>query len=190
MKTRRRLLIGAGVTLIAVSLAWCGQARDGVRITGGYETDPQDRGRPVVLIAAGLGVPTEVFREAFTHVSPEPGGGPPDPERVHRNKQALLNALGRYGVTNDQLDRVSDYYRYNARRGEMWRNSPARLQATVTLGKVTGFKVLNGGSGYSSPPRIEIPGRPDLIGLGQLSFSRDLSRNGAIKSVKIEKVVR
>ena len=51
-----------------------GQVPDSKRIelnfTGGYDTDPRDHGRPVVLVAAGLGVAPEVFREAFSHVHP------------------------------------------------------------------------------------------------------------------------
>jgi hypothetical protein len=180
--------MGGIVAIVAMPLAWCGQARGSVAITGGHDTDPRDMGRPVVLIAAGLGVPTEVFREAFTHVSPEPGGGPPDPERVHRNKETLLTALGPYGVTNDQLDRVSDYYRYNARRGEVWRQTPARVAPIQnSKGVVTGFKILNGGSGYSSAPFIAVPGRNDVHANVKLSFSQNLSRNGSIASITIVK---
>ena len=35
--------------------------------------------RPVVLIAAALGVSSDVFREAFSHVRPAPAGTRPDP---------------------------------------------------------------------------------------------------------------
>ena len=45
-----------------------------VTIASGLETDPVDNGRPVVLIAAALGVPTEVFREAFSGVTPSTDG--------------------------------------------------------------------------------------------------------------------
>ena len=53
-----------------------------VVFSGGRETEGVDHGRPVVLIAAALGVKPEVFREAFTHVHPAgPGsGGPTDAE--------------------------------------------------------------------------------------------------------------
>src|SRR5436190_11471312 len=56
-------------------------------ITAGHETDPEDKGRPVALIAAGLGVPPQVFRKAFTHVTPAPAGQEPDPAQVRRNKE-------------------------------------------------------------------------------------------------------
>jgi hypothetical protein len=44
-----------------------------VVFSGGHDTVVVDRGRPVVLIAAALGVPDEVFREAFSHVRPASG---------------------------------------------------------------------------------------------------------------------
>jgi hypothetical protein len=53
-----------------------------VTITGGYATDPRDNGRPVRLVAGALGVPPDVFREAFSHVTPAPGGEEPDPDQV------------------------------------------------------------------------------------------------------------
>ncbi len=94
--------------------------------SGGYETDPG--GRPVVLIAGALGVSPEVFREAFSGVRPARGGETPKPEQVRKNKAALLRVLAKYGVTNERLDEVSDYYRYNPRRGE--RGPPRRRKAT------------------------------------------------------------
>jgi hypothetical protein len=89
-----------------------------VTISGGYDTDPRDKGRPVILIASALGVPEDVFREAFSHVSPAGAGQEPDPAQVNLNKKALLDALGPYGITNDFLDKVSNYYRYNGSAGE------------------------------------------------------------------------
>ncbi|MBW7459054.1 hypothetical protein K0U00_33890, partial [Paenibacillus sepulcri] len=84
-----------------------------VVISGGFDTDPVDHGRPVVLIAAALGVPTEVFREAFSGVTPAgAGSGGPTAEEAQQNKAALLKVLGSYGITNERLDEVSNYYRY------------------------------------------------------------------------------
>ena len=34
-----------------------------ITITGGYDTDPKDHGRPVILIAAALNVPAETFAD-------------------------------------------------------------------------------------------------------------------------------
>src|SRR5688500_17958881 len=45
-----------------------------VTISGGHQTDARDNGRPVVLIAAALGVPTEVFRTALSGVTPAENG--------------------------------------------------------------------------------------------------------------------
>src|SRR5947209_5523361 len=59
-----------------------GETRIPVTFAGGHETDPRDRGRPVVLIAAALGVPADVFRAAFRNVTPAPAGREPDPEQV------------------------------------------------------------------------------------------------------------
>ena len=161
------------------------ESRVPVVFTGGYETDPQDHGRPVVLIAAALGVPTEAFREAFRHVKPAPAGTEPQPDQVRQNKAALLQALGRYGVTNDRLDEVSNYYRYNRSRGEMWRNTPAAAFATVRNGVVTGFTITNPGSGYSSVPQVSVPGVSGLRATVTLSFSKEFRRNGAIGAVAL-----
>jgi len=88
-----------------------------VEFSGGHDTDPKDRGRPVVLVAGGLGVKPEVFREAFSHVKPAPAGTEPDPEQVRKNKAALMDALGKYGVTNEKLDTVSKLLPLRAQQG-------------------------------------------------------------------------
>ena len=161
--------------------------RVAVTFTGGYETDPRDGGRPVVLIAAALNVPSEVFRKAFTGVIPARGGQAPEPEQVRRNKRALMSSLGPYGVTNELLDRVTTYYRYNRSQGEMWRNTPAAAYATVRDGVVT-FTITNPGCGYSSPPKVSVAGMgdlkvTDLKVTATLSFGADLARNGSIKEI-------
>lgn len=157
-----------------------------VTFSGGHATDPRDKGRPVVLIAAALGVPTEVFREAFTHVHPaDPGRGPTGDE-ARANKRALLDALAPYGVTNDRLDEVSNYYRYDRSRGEMWPTQDAVAYALVKNGKVTGFEVVSSGSGYSSPPQITIPNR-DLSVTTELSWSKTFEKNGALSKITLPK---
>jgi hypothetical protein len=159
--------------------------RVAVTFTGGYKTDPRDGGRPVVLIAAALGVPSEVFRKAFRNVTPAAGGREPEPGQVRRNKEALLRALGPYGITNERLDTVSDYYRYNGRRGEMWRHTPATAYATVHKGAVTGFTITNPGSGYSSPPEVSLPGMARLKITAAISFNTDFNKNGSIKAITV-----
>ena len=73
-----------------------GRAVHSVVISGGFNTDPQDHGRPVVLIAAALGVPTEVFREAFRGVTPAGLDSGPTSEKAQQNKAALLKVLAPY----------------------------------------------------------------------------------------------
>jgi hypothetical protein len=170
-----------GLMLLSASVAFA-QEKTPVTFTGGYDTDPRDRGRPVVLIAAALNVPSEVFRKAFSAVRPARPGEEPDPDQVRRNKQALMTSLGPYGVTNDWLDTVSNYYRYNRSSGQMWRNSPAAAYATVRDGVVT-FTITNPGSGYSSPPKVSVAGMADLKATATLWFGADFSKNGSIKEI-------
>lgn len=155
-----------------------------VIITGGHDTDPRDGGRPVVLIASALGVPPEVFREAFSHVHPAAAGWEPNPVQVKLNKSALLGALGSYGITNDFLDTVSNYYRFNGSAGETWPQTPATAMAIVTDGVVTGFVITNPGSGYTSPPNITLLDS-DVSAKATLSFGKDFKTNGSLKEIII-----
>jgi len=156
-----------------------------VTFTGGYETDPQDRGRPVILIAAALNVPSEVFRKAFSNVKPAGPGEQPQPDQVRKNKQALMASLGPLGVTDERLNEVSNYYRYSRSRGEMWRHTEATGYATVRNGVVTGVTITNPGAGYSSPPQITIVGMPALQVTATLSFGTDFEKNGSIKEIAV-----
>jgi hypothetical protein len=154
-----------------------------VIFTGGYETDSRDHGRPVVLIAAALGVPGDVFREAFTHVTPAGPGEQPQDAQVRRNKAALMKALGPYGITDERLNSVSNYYRYSGSRGQMWRNHPATATAHVVNGIVKEFTITDAGAGYSSPPEISIPGMDNVKAEATLSFGTDFKTNGSIKAI-------
>lgn len=165
------------------------QAVNTVVISGGLETDSQDHGRPVVLIAAALGVPTEVFREAFSGVTPAGTDGGPSSELAQRNKEALMKVLAPLGITNDRLDEVSNYYRYNGSKGEMWKHIPATATVTVTNGVVTGVKITNAGAGYSSAPTISIKG-PDgkiVTATATVSYTEDFKTNGSITAITIKK---
>jgi hypothetical protein len=155
-------------------------------LTAGHDTDPQDKGRPVVLVAAGLGVPPEVFRKAFTHVTPASAGKEPDPAQVRRNKEALLQSLSPYGVTNDLLDKVSNRYRYNRAKDQLWRHTPAAAYAILRNGAVTEIVITTPGAGYTTPPQVSIPDMPKLKLKAILSFSRDLDKNGSVKEIKID----
>ena len=162
-----------------------GEQRLAVTFAGGHDTDPRDRGRPVALVAAGLGVPADVFRETFTHVRPAGAGQEPEAGQVRQNKAALMKGLSPYGVTNDRLDEVSNYYRYVGSRGELWRNRPAVAYATVRDGKLTGFTVTDAGAGYTTPPTVAVEGRPDLAATVALGFGKDLATNGSVKAITL-----
>ncbi len=153
--------------------------------SGGYETEGKDRGRPVILIAAALNVSPEVFRKAFSNVKPAPAGQQPDPAQVVLNKQTLMQSLGPYGVTDDRLNTVSNFYRYSRSRGEMWRHTPAEAYATVENGAVTGITITNAGAGYSSPPKVSVPGLSNVVLTATLSFGTDLDTNGSIKKIEV-----
>ena len=170
--------------IAALATAQTGPSERRVAVTfeGGHDTDPRDRGRPVVLVAGALGVKPETFREAFSRVHPAQGGGP-TPEEARANKDALLGALAKYGVTNERLDEVSNHYRYRRERGETWPTRPAKAVAVVRDGRVVRFEVLDGGEGYSSPPLVTIPGIPRLFATGKLSFDRRFARNGTVASI-------
>ncbi|BCM89485.1 hypothetical protein IAD21_01331 [Abditibacteriota bacterium] len=155
-----------------------------VTFSGGHDTDNRDGGRPVVLIAAALGVPEEVFREAFSHVHPaDPGRGPTGDE-ARANKRALMQALAPYGVTNERLDEVSNYYRYNRSRGEMWPTTDAVAYALVKNGKITGFDITTPGSGYSSLPLVSIPGFQTVPSV-TLAGSKDFEANGSVARITL-----
>jgi hypothetical protein len=160
-----------------------GVTRVPVEFSGGHETDGRDKGRPVVLIAAALGVPPAVFREAFSHVKPAPAGTQPDPEQVRKNKGALMDALGKHGVTNERLDEVSNYYRYVRSKGELWPTKPAVADVLVKDNKILGFEVKDSGAGYSSPPTVSIPNMKIAAPIVTMSYGKDLQHNGAVKAI-------
>lgn len=152
--------------------------------SGGHETDPRDHGRPVVLVAAGLGVTPEVFREAFSGVTPARGRGPTG-EEARKNKEALMRVLKPHGITNDRLDEVSNFYRYRREKGEMWPTSEAKGYALVENGKVTKVVVTEAGAGYSSAPDVTLQGQKGLRLKATLQFGKDLKKNGGIAAVEL-----
>src|SRR5689334_2006192 len=60
-----------------------------VTFSGGHDIGKNDYGRPVVLMAAALGVKPDEFRQAFSGVRPAHGRGPTGAE-ARRNKEALM----------------------------------------------------------------------------------------------------
>lgn len=155
-----------------------------VSIDGGLDTDPADGGRPVVLVAAALGVPTEVFREAFSGVTPAGAGEEPDSTQVDLNKRALLDVLGPYGVTNEELDAASNFYRFNGSAGETWSHRDATAVAVVENGVVTSVTVTEPGFGYSSPPTITLSNGQHAT--ATLVFGTDTAANGSIGTISLD----
>jgi len=158
-----------------------------VIFSNGHDTIPEDRGRPVILVANALGVKPEVFREVFKGVHPAgPGSGGPTPDEARANKRVLLDGLSKYGVTNERLDEVSNYYRYppgGNRNGRIWKHRDAAAVAMVKDGKITGFKITDAGAGYSSPPDITVEGIPDVHVMAEVTYGKDLATNGQIASL-------
>lgn len=189
MKSQLLLSALAGFLAFALPLQadnTAGVTRVPVEFSGGHETDGVDHGRPVFLVAGALGVPTEVFREAFTHVHPAgPDSGGPTREEAQKNKAALMNALGKYGVTNDRLDTVSNYYRYVRSRGEMWPTKAATAVALVKNGEVIGYEVTDGGNGYTTPPTVTVPGVKSAPAKVELATNKDFSKNGSISAITV-----
>jgi hypothetical protein len=182
----RRLSYGLLLSILGLACSEAQKRSDITRVpvvfSGGHETDLRDHGRPVVLIAGALGVPPEVFRDAFSRVHPANPEKGPAPAEAQANKAALLATLAKYGVTNERLDQVSDYYRYDARRHEIWPTQPAVAYAMVQNGKIVGYEIVNGGAGYSSNPNITVPGFPDHA-LAELAYGKSVEKNGSIRSI-------
>ena len=122
----------------------------------------------------------EIFREAFSLVNPARIGAP-EPGRVHDNKRALLDALGKYGITNDRLDSVSDFYRYRPGADELWRNVNAEAYAIVANGKVTKLVITNPGYGYTTKPTATVDGKRLET---EIAFDKDVKKNGRVVRVK------
>ncbi len=164
-----------------------GETRVAVTFLGGYDTNPVDRGRPVILVASALGVPEETFREAFKGVHPAPPGRGPTGDEARANKAALMKVLEPLGVTNDRLDEVSNYYRYNRGAGDLWKHVPAEAYARVKDGKVIGFVVMNAGAGYSSVPEVHVAGFPELKATAVILYGKDLATNGAVVEIALRR---
>ena len=179
----RLLLVLSALAWLAVEPPVPNSASAPLVFSGGHDTDPRDRGRPVVLVAAALKVSPEVFREAFLRVHPAPAGRQPQPEQLRANKAALMAALGPYGVTNDRLDEVSNYYRYRRSASELWRHRDASGYATLFGGKITGFVLADGGAGYSSVPSVSVGGVPAAVVRVEMYWGPDLARNGSSTAI-------
>jgi hypothetical protein len=157
-----------------------------VVFSGGHDTDPRDHGRPVMLVAGALGVAPEVFRDAFSRVHPAgPDSGGPTRDEAQANKAALMSVLGKYGITNDRLDTVSNRYRYVRSHGEMWPTKQAVANAIVANGVVTGYEIVSGGYGYSSAPTITVPNVKATPAKVELAFDKDFESNGSVSKITV-----
>jgi hypothetical protein len=159
-----------------------------VSITGGHETNPVDNGRPVVLVASLLGVEPQVFRTAFSGVTPAAAGTEPEGDQVQLNKQTLLSVLSPYGVTNELLDAASNDYRYAASAGETWAQRDAVATAAVVDGAVTGITITDPGRGYTSAPTIAVvlPDGTTVSGTATVTYTTDFETNGSITAVALD----
>jgi hypothetical protein len=154
-----------------------------LKITGGDATEPRDHGRPVALVAGALKVAPDVFRSAFRQVKPAPAGTEPDPAQVRRNKSVLMAALSRYGVTNDELDRVSNFYRYIPGNGRKWPTKAAAGYAVIKDGTVASVVITDPGYGYNSLPNVAVPGHANVNLEVRLAFDNDLKKNGSVAAI-------
>lgn len=174
---------------IVATISEAAEMKVPVKFSDGHEYGKGDFGRPVVLIAAALGVKPEVFREAFSGVTPA-RGGPPSPADARKNKTSLLKVLSPHGITNERLDEVSDYYRFRPESGKIWPTTPATAHAIVEDGKITKIVVTEPGSGYSSQPTMSIEGFPDVMLTATLHLDKNLKKNGGIESIEVVVKVR
>src|SRR5205085_4660079 len=135
--------------------------------------------------AAALGVKPDVFRDAFSRVKPAKDGKPTK-EEAERNKEMLMKVLKPYGVSNERLDQVSDYYRYKPGKGNVWKTAPAKAYAVLENGKVKRIVVTDPGSGYSTAPRAMVQGMERHKLKVTIHFSTDLKKNGSISAIDVE----
>jgi hypothetical protein len=157
-----------------------------VTFSGGHELAKNDHGRPINLMAAGLGVKPDEFRKAFSGVTPARGRGPTGAE-ARRNKEALMKVLGPLKVTNERMDEVANYYRFRPQNGELWPTKPAEAYAIVDDGTVKKIVVTNPGMGYNTPPKAVVKGYEKIRLEAKIKFNKDLKKNGGVEAVEISR---
>lgn len=177
------ILGGIALVLMATGTVFAEETQVPVMFAGGHEIGRGDFGRPVTLIAAALGVKSDVFREAFSGVTPAKGRGPSGDE-ARRNKDALMKVLRPHGITNDRLDEVSNYYRFRPQNGGLWPTSAAKAYAVVEDGKIKKIVVTEPGSGYCSTPAATVQGT-DMTLKVTLKYSTELKKNGGVDAIEI-----
>ncbi len=161
-----------------------GTATVAATVNGGFDLESADLGRPTYLYDAMLGVPKGTYREAFAGVTPAKDHAPTEAEE-QANKRVLLGVLGRYGITDAQLNPVANYYRFDGQQGRTWPQRAAVVTATIVDGVVTGFTILDPGVGYAHEPTIAVPGHPETRAVVTLDYTRDYATNGGVASVAL-----
>ena len=96
-----------------------------------------------------------------------------------------MKVLEPHGVTNERLDEVSDYYRYQPQRKKLWKTTPAKGNAIIEDGKVKEIVVTEPGSGYSSVPTVSVEGMDKVTLKVTLKFGKDLKKNGAVDTIEV-----
>jgi hypothetical protein len=177
--------ISAFLALFFTAIAQGAETQTRITFTGGHDIGKGDFGRPVALIAAALDVKPDVFREAFSGVTPAKNGKPSDDE-ARSNKAALMEVLVPHGVTNERLDEVSNYYRFRKDKGQSWPTTPAKAIAIVEDGKIKRIEVAEAGAGYCNPPTATVEGMKVELKV-HLQFDKDMKKNGAVKSIEVVK---
>ncbi len=171
------------VTLAAINVR-AAETNVPLVFSGGHEIGSGDFGRPVVLIAAALEVKPDQFREAFSGVTPSKNG-PPSRDEAQKNKAALMKVLKPLGISNDRLDEVSNFYRYQPQRGELWKNTPAEGHAIVEDGKIKQIVITSPGAGYSTPPKVVVQGMEKTALKATIHLDKELKKNGGIEAVEV-----
>ncbi len=95
-----------------------------------------------------------------------------------------MKSLGTQGVSNDRLDEVSDYYRFQPQSGKIWTHKPAKAHALIVDGKIERIVVTDPGHGYCSAPKIVVLAMRKRSLKSSSSSRRISKRMGAIKEIK------
>jgi hypothetical protein len=96
-----------------------------------------------------------------------------------------MDALGKHGITNERLDEVSNYYRYQPQSGELWTHTPATASATIRDGKVVSLEITDPGAGYMTAPTAVVAGHVAVKVKATIEFTKDLRTNGRLTSLTV-----
>jgi hypothetical protein len=72
-----------------------------------------------------------------------------------------------------------------ARRFDFATDKPAEAKSIVKDGAVIAFEVVRGGSGYSSPPTVTVPGIKTGEVKVTLSYGKDLEKNVSVSAIAL-----